>query len=239
MFRTPTHRDEEDRSFYANRYRQGYTTDLPDEAQLRVLMSQKFAPIGKDYARFIEVLTALGAAPGQRLLDFGCSWGYGSWLFAQNGFVVDSFELPGPRATYAREHLNVNVLPSMGAAVQGTYDIFFSSHVLEHLPNVSEAVRNAMNLLRTGGLFVAFVPNGSDHHRKSNPGPWSKSWGQVHPNLLDNQYFEALFPNSPIYLSSNPYDLGQISRWTADQARTIGRLDGDELLLIVRKGDSR
>ena len=57
------------------------------------LLSTRFAGEEKNYAGYIAVLHALGVAEGARMLDFGCSWGYGSWQLAQAGFAVEAFEI--------------------------------------------------------------------------------------------------------------------------------------------------
>jgi SAM-dependent methyltransferase len=235
MFRTPTPDVEREKKFYAQRYRQGVTTELPSTSRLQELKSENFAAIGKNYDRYIEVIEALGAKSGVRLFDFGCSWGYGSWQFAQRGYVVDAFELPGPRAQYAREQLGVNVVASLGEIEAQSYDFFFSSHVLEHVPNVSETISKGMNSLRPGGYFVAFVPNGSFTRRAIATKAWSKSWGLVHPNLLDERYAFHRFPNEAIYIGSNPYHHDRLEAWRGADTRVSDALDGEELLIAVRK----
>ncbi len=45
--------------------------------------------------------------------------------------------------------------------VSGKFDVFFSSHVLEHVPDLRKVFEYAASVLRRGGIFVAFTPNGS------------------------------------------------------------------------------
>ena len=79
MFRAPTTNPEETIRFYQTEYEQGFTTDLPDRDTLGRLKTTAFKGTERDYASYIDVLTALGVEGGARVLDFGCSWGYGSW----------------------------------------------------------------------------------------------------------------------------------------------------------------
>ena len=66
-------------TFYNNEYRQGFTTDCPNDDALERLLQTGFAGSEKDYARYCEVMQAFGVRPGSTILDFGCSWEYGSW----------------------------------------------------------------------------------------------------------------------------------------------------------------
>jgi len=83
MFRTPTTNPEENARFYRTDYVQEFTTDLPDRELLDRLKTTAFKGTEKDYAGYIEVLSALGLERGSKVLDFGCSWGYGSWQLAE------------------------------------------------------------------------------------------------------------------------------------------------------------
>ena len=71
LFRTPTTTSSENETFYQESYHQGFTSDTPSDETLRSLMAKNFAGSEKDYASYIKVLAALGARPGDRLLDFG------------------------------------------------------------------------------------------------------------------------------------------------------------------------
>ena len=153
LYRSPTTTPEENASFYQSDYSQGFTTEMPDEVRLLELTSTKFSQTEKDFSRYIEVLAAIGAKPGDRVLDFGCSWGYGSWQFKQHGFHVESFEISQPRAAFARDKLGISVTSNM-SEISGPFDVFFSSHVLEHVPSVKAIIDYAFERLRPGGTFV-------------------------------------------------------------------------------------
>src|SRR5579862_3756291 len=79
LFRSPTTSPEEQAAFYQQDYEQGFTTTLPDAHNLRSYLERDFRGTEKDYATYLRVLEALEVESGQRLFDFGCSWGYGSW----------------------------------------------------------------------------------------------------------------------------------------------------------------
>lgn len=216
LFRAPTTTADENASFYQEEYAQGFTTDYPNSQQLKTYLDKGFSGTEKDYSTYLEVVRGAGGESGNRLFDFGCSWGYGSYQFQQDGFDVESFEISVPRANFARANLDVKVYSSL-SEVSGSFDIFFSSHVLEHVPSVQEAIDFGFSILRPGGLFIAFTPNGSAAYRRKDPKGWHKLWGLVHPNFLDDVYYKYRFSDSSFFLSSNPYSIQDINKWKIDQ----------------------
>ncbi len=89
----------------------------------------------------------------------------------------------------------------------------------------------AARFVRPGGLFVAFVPNGSQERLRAGKG-YHADWGMYHPVLLDDLFCRTAFRNTPILLASDPYQLEPIRKW--DRRKTlILELPGPELLLVV------
>jgi 2-polyprenyl-3-methyl-5-hydroxy-6-metoxy-1,4-benzoquinol methylase len=174
LHRVPSDSKTDNEEFYQDRYSQGFTTELPDDAELAQLVAAGFATPEHSYSYSISVLSALGLGPGCRLFDYGCSWGYGSWQMMQAGLDVVSFEISKSRADFAREKVGVNVLsglpdPASLGELGGTFDCFFSSHVVEHVPQPSAVIQLAKAMLRPGGYFVAITPNGSEPFRRTRP----------------------------------------------------------------------
>jgi len=218
--------------FYDESYMQGFTTELPDDRRLKELLTIGFRGTEKDYSSYISVLRALGVGPGARLFDFGCSWGYGTWQLQESGFVTEAFEISVRRARYARRALGLNVVWELPAP-RPVYDVFFSAHVLEHVGSVAEAVTYGLACLRSGGLFVAFTPNGSEPRRRADGWRWDRAWGMVHPNFLDDVYYRSTWGQRPSCLASDPYELGLLQAWTTSRDRHVtGDLSGDELMFV-------
>ena len=112
LYRTPGTNIEENKSFYQEKYSEGFTTDCPSDEKLNELISNNFKNTEKDYSRYIEILNILNLkinASLPNLFDYGCSWGYGSYQLKEK-FNVESYEISSPRAKYAREKLNINVV---------------------------------------------------------------------------------------------------------------------------------
>lgn len=237
LFRTPGTSDSENAAFYQKYYKQGFTTDVPSSDELFRLMSIKFSGTEKDYSRFITILETLGIQKDARVFDFGCSWGYGSWQFLQGGYDTESYEISVPRGDFARQKLGCTV-HSNPADVRPGFDVFFSSHVLEHVPSVKKVINFATSILRPGGLFLAFTPNGSMAHRAKDPSGWQKLWGLVHPNFLDDQYYRHYFKDQPYLISSDPYSLDEITNWSSSKIeQRVLDLSGNELMCAVNIND--
>jgi 2-polyprenyl-3-methyl-5-hydroxy-6-metoxy-1,4-benzoquinol methylase len=232
LFRSPTTSAIESAEFYEKKYRQGFTTEMPSEDDLQRLIDTNFRGTTKDYSLYLSLLAALWVRPGARLLDFGCSWGYGASQLGRAGFRVKGFEISQSRCSYARKKLDVDATSNI-AELEGSYDCFFSAHVIEHVPSPSDMIMLARRLLRPGGLFVAFTPNGCFARHERDYHGWHHHWGFVHPQLIDAEFFiEAVSPDV-FLVASNPYEVRAISQWDSVQSLRLD-LSGDELMLAFR-----
>lgn len=241
MFRAPTDAPDHGDVFYNEDYTQGFTTDLPSPEALQALIDSRFAGSEKDYSRYIRLLHDAGVQPGARVFDFGCSWGYGSHQFAQAGFDTLSYELSRERGRYGAEKLGVRLVDDFDAwantaEAEGSHDVFFSSHVLEHVPSPGSVLRLARRVVKPGGLIVTLTPNGS-LAAKVHP-RWSNQWGDVHPNFLDDVYWNHALQDCPRILGSSPVTLDAAAKATLDgsepETRSVNDLSGSELCCIAR-----
>src|SRR5690606_13167861 len=80
LFRTPTDTPVEATKFYNEAYTQGPTTYRPTLEQLEIMKAYRFSNQNSDYAYLAGLLFQHRVARGARLFDYGCSWGYGSYL---------------------------------------------------------------------------------------------------------------------------------------------------------------
>ena len=182
LYRIPTDPPAFGQRFYQDAYSQGFTTDCPSPETLKELVARAFAGTPKDFTEKVEILDSLGVPKGCMILDFGASWGYGSWQLQEAGYHVVGFEVSKARARYAREMLRQEVVDDP-ELLKGPFDVFFSSHVLEHLPSPRDAFGLASRLVRPNGLLVAFTPNGS-LQRLREKATHHQVWGMAHPLCL-------------------------------------------------------
>jgi 2-polyprenyl-3-methyl-5-hydroxy-6-metoxy-1,4-benzoquinol methylase len=235
LFRKPTDSVEFNEGYYQDAYDCLYVTDLPTPEGLQTFLSTGFAASSMDFSQRIGVLKALGIRPGARLLDFGASWGYASWQFGKAGYDTVGYEVARPRAAYAREKLHVRVEDD-SAKLDGQFDVFFSSHVIEHLPTPRLAFDLAEQKLKKGGLFVAITPNGSIDFLRANAAEYHRGWSAIHPLYLDDRFYRRRFHDRPKLLCSttygSPYEATGLSRWNRRDDLTLD-LSESELLLVT------
>jgi 2-polyprenyl-3-methyl-5-hydroxy-6-metoxy-1,4-benzoquinol methylase len=230
-YRIPTDVPGESAEFYEHEYTEGVTTLPPVDADLAGLLSSGFEGHSKDFGRYIDVLEALGIERGARILDFGCSWGYGSWQLRQRGFSVKSYDVSRTRLRFGQERLGIDIVDDIQSLQN--IDVFFTAHVLEHVPRVSAVWQQALRILKPGGLFVAFTPNGSDAYRQISPRAYRLAWGKVHPNVLSDNFYERLFgPNVPYMLASFPYPLPAVREWSRAQTSILD-MSGWEMVAVA------
>jgi 2-polyprenyl-3-methyl-5-hydroxy-6-metoxy-1,4-benzoquinol methylase len=206
LFRTPTDHPAHNEGYYEHEYSQGFTTTLPSDDELETMILSNFAETEKDYSYYIATLVSLGVSHGNRVFDYGCSWGYGSFQLNKAGFDVMAYEVAPSRRDYAQHRLHVTTVNRMEHALcqcARSFDCFFSAHVLEHIPSPTQCFNYAKMLLRPGGLFISFTPNGGERFRASSP-DWSKLWGEVHPNFIDEVFLDHSFADMPRVFGSSP-----------------------------------
>ena len=230
--RTPTTSAGENKRLYQRDYREGFTTTMPSDSELKDLLDSSFRNGEKEYSCYIDLLRALDIGSGARILDFGCSWGYGSWQLAKAGFCVDAYDISKPRADYAASKLGVHII-DVGTIENSAYDVFFSAHVIEHVPSVSGFIQLGMKALRPGGIFIASTPNASSEYRRLKPEGFHLSWGFVHPQLIDWEFLQNLQPCTGLIADSSPYCFAQLQGFAWDKKAFI-KLDGDELMFAIK-----
>ena len=231
-FRMPKDDPAASRAFYQREYSQGFTTDCPSGDALKAMLATNFAGSGRNYEPYIQVLAALGLAKGDSILDFGASWGYGSWQLRRAGFNVTSYEISKPRAEYARTKLGCSLIENLDE-LPGKVKCFFSSHVIEHLPNPSLIWELGQKVLSDDGFIVCFCPNGDPASESAwGPGGYDRIWGKVHPMLITSRYFQSMSARHGFRASifSSPYRLDAVA----------GGAPGDnppgiELCLVARR----
>ena len=209
---------------------------LPGTEELQRLKDTNFSGTPLDINNKVRVLHAL--KPGSRVLDFGCSWGYGTYQLQQHGFNTIGFEISRPRAEYARTKLNLEVIDSIEDFMRhpsGSFDIVFSNHVVEHLPDIGGLFTVITRLLKENGFVFHVLPNFTG--RKARSGYWLKWIGQDHPIAPAMQFFDVAIPRAgltmPIF-GSGPFD-DDLARALQGQPGASLSTEGDELLVYARK----
>jgi len=237
LYRTPTDSPLNSTDFYQSDYTEPAVTDLPDLKTLEEFKADGFASKGS-LTNYIELIRRLFRKEKIRLVDYGCSWGYNTWKFREAGFDAQGVEVSKSRCDFGKEKLGVNAHYSADK-LNPPFDVFFSSHVFEHVPSVHAAFEDAERLLSEGGVAIIITPNGSEAFRKARPSRWHELWGRKHPNFLDDVFWGKCLAKYPHVLMSRNEDgsvVAPLSALTDESllAETQFDLSGEELIVLVR-----
>ena len=209
---------------------------LPGDPELRLLTSTNFSGSPLDIKSKVRILHFL--RPGGRVLDFGCSWGYGTYQLQQYGFDAVGFEISKPRSEYGRKMLGlkiINTFEELEKLPAGGFDVVFSNHVVEHLPNIAAVFMSLTRLLNQNGFVFHILPNFMG--KKARSGYWVKWIGEDHPIAPAMPFFEFAIPRAgltkPIF-GSSPFD-DQMARTPKEHPGTALSTEGDELLVFAQK----
>lgn len=114
----------------------------------------------KSILRYLERIKPVGGRAA--MLDFGCGKGVFLHHAAQRGWRATGIETASKRAAFARTKYGVDVITDEyrgGSIPGGPFDVITLFHVLEHLPNPTELLKQLLDQnLRAGGLLVFEVP---------------------------------------------------------------------------------
>ena len=108
--------------------------------------------------------------PGaRRYLDIGCGYGGSLVAFARAGFEVLGIDIDDLLLGFARANCQDHGLgePALHASILddglpvrlGSFDVITLLAVIEHVPDVLQTLKNALDLLAPGGILVLDIPN--------------------------------------------------------------------------------
>lgn len=239
LYRRPITTVEENTRFYLETYNTKLT-NAPVQATEAQLKSLDYLRGVKDAGDYLRVMLALFPGGHAKLLDYGCSWGYCSKQIEAAGFQVTGYEISRGNRHFARDRLGLPVVEdfdkfAVDTANHQVFDMFFSSHVLEHMPSVEKVLDQALRLVRPGGYLVLFVPNGSEDFMRHNRPRWRRLWGEVHPLFLNDRYFQRRFSGLPMLLGSTPVSEQALASFMGGQSPVTDSLRAKELVCLVRK----
>lgn len=96
-----------------------------------------------------------------RILDIGCSAAFFLHVAKERGWKPQGAEIAKWAVDFSQKELGVDVFHGMLADAKfpdGHFDVVFSSHVMEHISQPSELLREMVRVLRPGGAHVTVVP---------------------------------------------------------------------------------
>lgn len=100
-------------------------------------------------------------SPGSRILEIGGGTGYQAKRLTEDGYVVSSIDIPN--SNYA-DQLEFPVQPYDGRNIpfpDGSFDVVFSSNVLEHVLDLPQLQTEIKRVLKPNGCCVHLMPTGA------------------------------------------------------------------------------
>lgn len=108
----------------------------------------------------LEVILDL-LPPDGNVLEIGAGTGWQAQALAERGYRVSAIDLP---SSNYREHLVWDVDVYDGKKIpfgDGTFDVVFSSNVLEHVAHIREFQQEIQRVLKPGGCALHILPSSS------------------------------------------------------------------------------
>jgi 2-polyprenyl-3-methyl-5-hydroxy-6-metoxy-1,4-benzoquinol methylase len=124
------------------------------------------------YERTVCDLEKLGLDRNASILDIGCAKGGLLATFKLHGYHNLTGLDPSPECVKLVEAQGIHAVQGglfgenfPRTALSGAFDCVIVSHVIEHVYDVTTALKNAISLVKTGGLFYLEVPDASRYTR--------------------------------------------------------------------------
>ncbi len=124
----------------------------------QAMFSTEFLHIIRDYE--LEVVQRYFPA-GARMLEIGGGTGYQAKVLSERGFKVSSIDLADSNYADDREFDVINYNGRDMPFEDDTFDLVFSSNVLEHVPDLPYMHREIQRVLKPGGVCIHVMPTAS------------------------------------------------------------------------------
>jgi 2-polyprenyl-3-methyl-5-hydroxy-6-metoxy-1,4-benzoquinol methylase len=144
----------EQRSFYADEYRQQY----------KAARQPKLKHVHREMLRAMHRYTRIAPLlqPGMRLLDIGAGAGFFPYVARHHGMEVTGLEPHAGYAAYGRDEFQLDIKTGFLQEAEyapGEFDLITLNHVLEHLEDPLAALTRMRAWLKPGGFLNLEVPN--------------------------------------------------------------------------------
>jgi 2-polyprenyl-3-methyl-5-hydroxy-6-metoxy-1,4-benzoquinol methylase len=226
VFRYPTDSPQKAARYYESEYQGEMEGYIPGEEQARALHAANF------HGSFFDRSSRLGVLQRfyqqGRVLDFGCSWGFGTAQLIAAGLDATGFELSRRRAELGRKALGVPIETDFRQLVMrsaGQFTLIYADHVIEHLFDLRSVLDDFEKLLSPSGHLVLFVPNGGGPGARQHGVKWGPFLGESHTVALTADWFLANLPRH-----------GFVVEVLGGEPEGIDSMpDSDELICVARR----
>ena len=136
-----------------------------------------FGPEDKNAGRHLELFARLfPEEKSLRIIDYGSSWGYTTYQFKEAGHQVQGYEISRSRAGYGIKNLDVDICTDEKQLRKGNH-IFFSSHVIEHHPDIASMIQSGQITISRWRLFYCIMSEWKSCVQEEKPGNISSFLG--------------------------------------------------------------
>jgi 2-polyprenyl-3-methyl-5-hydroxy-6-metoxy-1,4-benzoquinol methylase len=161
------------------------------------------------------VTKATGLKTGN-LLDIGSGTGHFASVMKKSGWNVKGIEIneKARKSSSSAFGLDIYSPDEISGFEKQSLDCVTLWHVLEHLPNPEEYLLNIFNILKTGGVCIAALPNSSSFDAKFYRNFWAAFDVPRHLWHFDTSTFTLFSEKSPLRIermSVLPFDVFYIS----------------------------
>jgi len=207
------------------------------------------------HRRYLEFISYMELFPNKRpdrVLELGCGIGYQSAMLAQVAGTVIATDLPDEdlqshapgmlQAQLLHRQLDVKNVELVGCSAENlpfddnSFDMVYSSHVLEHIPDQIKALNEIYRVLKPGGIHFCVVPTRAEkvyalanfyiylfqrsvfHLFKKISGSGNKSIGEIEKDAASASSVSILkdFPFPPPHGHYKNYQ-EELKKWTPSQ----------------------
>lgn len=135
----------------------------------------------------IMQLMQLETPAGARILEIGAGTGWQAQIISQAGFAVDAIDMPSsvyaPDRVFPIRNYDGHRIPF----AEATFDVVYSSNVLEHVAHAKAFQREIHRVLKPDGIAIHVVPSGS----------W-RLWSNItHYPYIARRVFNTLIGDQP------------------------------------------
>lgn len=172
------------------------------------------------------------------LLDIGCGTGYFASHMVRKGWTCCGIETDKDARKHAEDAFGLDVYgpEELSNFTSGEFDVVTLWHVLEHLPNPKEVIKEISRLLDNRGTCIIALPNTDSHDAKYYGKDWAAWDVPRHLWHFNRSSFTKLIEDSDLSLKSvrrMPLDSFYISllseryqgsRWSFIRGMIIGKI---------------
>jgi len=145
----------------------------------RHFLKTEFVDSADYYVHLLHIASyefALNYVKNNKVLDYGCGTGYGTYLLSKSAQSVVGVDVSGESVAYAKEHYVSDNVIFKGINELGNekYDVIVSFQVIEHVKNDKAYINKLKKLLNPNGVLLLTTPNKQGRIFNYIQKPWNK-----------------------------------------------------------------